>query len=320
MLYPVSNIRITKTKSGGTIATKVGTLHVDGLGSVRVVTDSNGLAAERTTYRPYGEEVAILQPLTLPETKGFIGERFDDTSGLQYLNARYYDPKLAMFIQPDWWEVMKPGVGTNRYSYSFDDPVNGLDASGNKRIKLPWSGVSADIYDAAKITISKRNMKLAGSPHPKTEVSFEKQGFPDFSKHVYNGVDASGKKISSDVNIGKLTGNRKLDEQLANARAGLAKTPDGYTWHHHQDLGRMQLVEEGVHAATGHTGGVGIFRRAAAAAAAAASGIIDASAADWVDAIGGLVMSPLIDPSTLGEEFVPFGSSDEWEAFEERRS
>jgi len=25
----------------------------------------------------------------LAETKGFIGERFDDGSGLQYLNARY---------------------------------------------------------------------------------------------------------------------------------------------------------------------------------------------------------------------------------------
>ncbi|MGC1429827.1 MAG: hypothetical protein WA822_14660 [Albidovulum sp.] len=66
------NIRITKTKSGSTITTKVGTLHKDGLGSVRAVTDEAGLAAERTTYRPFGEEVVQLTPLTLPETKGFI--------------------------------------------------------------------------------------------------------------------------------------------------------------------------------------------------------------------------------------------------------
>ncbi|MCB2130877.1 MAG: hypothetical protein KDE03_17870 [Rhodobacteraceae bacterium] len=39
---------------------------------------------------------------TPKETKGFIGERYDDTSGLQYLNARYYDPKLGMFVQPGW--------------------------------------------------------------------------------------------------------------------------------------------------------------------------------------------------------------------------
>ncbi len=50
-----------------------------------------------TGCRPYGEEVVLAQPLTLPETKGFIGERFDDASGLQYLNARYYDPKLGLF-------------------------------------------------------------------------------------------------------------------------------------------------------------------------------------------------------------------------------
>lgn len=88
------------------MVTKVNALHMDGLGSVRAVTDEAGLAAERSTYRPFGEEAEQTLSLTTPkETKGFIGERFDDTSGLQYLNARYYDPKLAMLIQPDWWEV-----------------------------------------------------------------------------------------------------------------------------------------------------------------------------------------------------------------------
>jgi hypothetical protein len=37
----------------------------------------------------------------------------------------------AMFIQPDWFEVTEPGVGTNRYSYSANDPVNKMDPSGN---------------------------------------------------------------------------------------------------------------------------------------------------------------------------------------------
>jgi RHS repeat-associated protein len=65
------------------------------------------------------------------DAKGFIGERFDPDAGLQYLNARYYDPELGLFIQPDWFEVTQPGVGTNRYSYSFNDPVNLSDRSGN---------------------------------------------------------------------------------------------------------------------------------------------------------------------------------------------
>ncbi|MGB3314304.1 MAG: RHS repeat-associated core domain-containing protein [Albidovulum sp.] len=73
----------------------------------------------------------MLSLSTPRETKGFIGERFDSDAGLSYLNARYYDPKLAMFIQPDWWEVTESGVGTNRYAYSFNDPVNGKDTGGN---------------------------------------------------------------------------------------------------------------------------------------------------------------------------------------------
>ena len=59
------------------------------------------------------------------------GERYEEDAGLQYLNARYYDPELGRFIQPDWFEVTAAGVGTNRYAYSFNDPVNSMDPGGN---------------------------------------------------------------------------------------------------------------------------------------------------------------------------------------------
>lgn len=32
-----------------------------------------------------------------------------------------------------------------------------------------------------------------------------------------------------------------------------------YTWHHHQDTGRMQLVDAFLHEKTGHTGGYNIW-------------------------------------------------------------
>jgi RHS repeat-associated protein len=109
-------------------------LHRDQLNSVRAITDRSGNLQEQRVYDPYGTQHETLAPaaLTAPiETKGWIGERFDSDAALQYLNARYYDPKLAMFIQPDWWEVTKPGVGTNRYAYSMGDPINLSDPGGN---------------------------------------------------------------------------------------------------------------------------------------------------------------------------------------------
>ncbi|MDF1585418.1 RHS repeat-associated core domain-containing protein, partial [Marinimicrococcus flavescens] len=41
------------------------------------------------------------------------------------------DPQLGRFIQPDWWDPTIPGVGTNRYAYALNDPVNKSDPSGH---------------------------------------------------------------------------------------------------------------------------------------------------------------------------------------------
>ena len=135
--YPLPNIRLAYA---GT-TTYATALHRDALGSVRGVTQfstdpaKHGKLAERSVYRPYGQAVATdFDLVAANDSKGYIGQRYDADAGLQYLNARYYDPKLAMFIQPDWWEVTQAGVGMNRYAYSFNDPVNKSDPSGHQSI------------------------------------------------------------------------------------------------------------------------------------------------------------------------------------------
>ena len=85
----------------------------------------------RLRYAFGTESESVLTASAEPETIGWIGERFDAGAGLQFLNARYYDPELGLFLQPDWFEVTEPGVGTKRYSYSFNDPVNLMDPGGN---------------------------------------------------------------------------------------------------------------------------------------------------------------------------------------------
>jgi len=107
----------------------------DQLGSVRAIyRNSDGKRESTLTYSPFGVQDAHVTDKQITndlDSKGFIGERYDAGAGLQYLNARYYDPALGLFLQPDWFEVTTRGVGTNRYSYAFNDPVNLRDPNGN---------------------------------------------------------------------------------------------------------------------------------------------------------------------------------------------
>lgn len=107
-------------------------LHRDHLSSVRAITDSTGVLYRASVYEPYGEQVeTVINPLTPTEPRGYIGERFDAESGLTYLHARTYDAALGRFLQPDWWNPAHPGVGTNRYAYALNDPVNLSDPNGH---------------------------------------------------------------------------------------------------------------------------------------------------------------------------------------------
>ena len=87
-----------------------------------------------------------------------------------------------------------------------------------------------------------------------TSVRYGSDGFPDFSPHMYRGSDGLG---SVRINY---TGSRTGDFAAANKAAGFADTPAGYTWHHHQDVGLMQLIQTSVHKRFSHSGGVSVYK------------------------------------------------------------
>ncbi|WP_206526503.1 RHS repeat-associated core domain-containing protein, partial [Mesorhizobium sp. M7A.F.Ca.CA.001.12.2.1] len=91
------------------------------------VTDMSGNTVESNSYATYGESLNT----GFQTQKNYIGERFDPETGLLYLNARYMDPVLGRFISPDDWDPTLPGVGTNRYAYAQNDPVNKSDPNGH---------------------------------------------------------------------------------------------------------------------------------------------------------------------------------------------
>jgi hypothetical protein len=81
-------------------------------------------------------------------------------------------------------------------------------------------------------------------------------GFPEFEPYAL--TLPNGKKS---VRI-EYTGSRTKDFAEANRLAGFKRTPEGFTWHHHQDVGEMILIPTDLHDAVKHSGGVVVNKHA----------------------------------------------------------
>ena len=113
------------------IARKVNTVksfyHSDNVGNTRVLTDVNGNVIDRYDYSGFGEQVGS----GTSTAHQFGSHDFDQATGLIYMNARYYDPKLGRFISADTMVQGIAGQGLNPYTYVLNSPVNGNDPSGH---------------------------------------------------------------------------------------------------------------------------------------------------------------------------------------------
>ncbi|HEY3139485.1 MAG TPA: RHS repeat-associated core domain-containing protein, partial [Acidimicrobiales bacterium] len=118
-------------------ATPVATRNPAGLDYL--VTDNQGSVEETIpagastpdivrTYLPYGKARTGSQPDT---DHTWIGQIEDDTTGLHYLNARYYDPTTGIFTAPDTvYDTARPKT-INPYQYGLDNPTTNSDPTGD---------------------------------------------------------------------------------------------------------------------------------------------------------------------------------------------
>ncbi|PWW01520.1 RHS repeat-associated protein [Hoeflea marina] len=68
-------------------------------------------------------------------------------------------PDLGRFISPDDWDPALPGVGTNRYAYAGNDPVNRADANGH----ISWEGVKEFFGFGSKSSVTGNGANGGGS-------------------------------------------------------------------------------------------------------------------------------------------------------------
>lgn len=89
-------------------APQVSYLTIDHQGSPRVVTNENGTVKDRKDYSAFGEESISAQRSSNAEysaadrlRKNYTGYEKDGESGLEFAQARYYNPTYGRFTSVD---------------------------------------------------------------------------------------------------------------------------------------------------------------------------------------------------------------------------
>jgi len=107
-------------------------IHADHLGSTNLVTDATGAVIQNISYFPYGKTHTEIYETGERVNRRYTGQEIDDSTGLYFYNARYYDPSLGRFIQAD---TIVPNPRNpqsfNRYAYTYNNPINYTDPSGH---------------------------------------------------------------------------------------------------------------------------------------------------------------------------------------------
>lgn len=105
--------------------------HPDALASTAIQTDKNGNEIQNYEYSAFGQSRYTQSTNVFKVSRRYTGQVLDDATGLYYYNARYYDPVLARFTQPD---TIIPDLSDpqtyNRYAYCVNNPLRYTDPSG----------------------------------------------------------------------------------------------------------------------------------------------------------------------------------------------
>jgi len=112
-------------------------------------------------------------------------------------------------------------------------------------------------------------LAMSGKVHPETGVYFDARSLAVFEKHVIYETrlpleitlkDSSShmreatRHLRASIEKGEINPAQFNEDQIGAIMRGDRAIPE-CTWHHHQETGRMQLINRNIHIETGHLGG-----------------------------------------------------------------
>jgi RHS repeat-associated protein len=137
-----NGLAVADIVSGGGGPRKINYFHQDHLGSVSLVSNTNGYLVERLEYDPFGS-VVLVSGVT--ESHGEFTNQEEDAfgQGFYFYNSRYYDAQLRRFLSAD---SLVPGAfdpqALNRYVYCRNNPIIYSDPDGHSWLSNVLGGVA----------------------------------------------------------------------------------------------------------------------------------------------------------------------------------
>ena len=131
--------------------------HPDHLGSSSYITNLEGEVVQHIEYVPFGE-VFVEERNNIWNTPYlFNAKEFDEETGLYYYGARYYDPRVSLWISMDVdWEKL---IFSTPYCYTMNNPVNNFDPDGNSPFSVLIKYAAKKGVQAGIKTFVKRNIQ-----------------------------------------------------------------------------------------------------------------------------------------------------------------
>ena len=145
-------------------------IHTDALGSVVEMTDASDAVVEgHREYEAYGQQ---LTP-AVQDGPGYTGHVQDAATGLTYMQQRYYDPQLGVFLSVDAVSASSNPIGQfHRYRYANNNPYKFVDPDG--RVVKYADGAPEDFYRNAARAVRYLNEHGAATPignvHRRSEI------------------------------------------------------------------------------------------------------------------------------------------------------
>ena len=102
--------------------------HPDHLGSSSYITNLDCEVAQHIEYVPYGEVFIEERNNTWNTPYLFNAKEFDKETGMYYYGARYYEPRLSLWMSVDPLECKHPEIST--YCQANNNPIKYIDPDG----------------------------------------------------------------------------------------------------------------------------------------------------------------------------------------------